>query len=323
MRLDLPSLRALEAFEALGRCGTVAAAARELGLSPGGVSQHIKSLELTLGRELVVRKANGLTLTVLGERYHHDVSACLEELRRVSRDIRGAPNHNLVISALPLLISRWLAPAVLEWQKRHPGIGVCLESSLTEPCASNRMYDFRITYANRRRQMDRFAVLFTDSLTPAYNPKLLLTGKTIRSPAELLRCRLLSIDWSPYFAAPPSWQEWFGLTGIKGKTPTDTVVFSHSSLAVEAALNGYGVALVQYTLIAGYLEAGLLVAPFTERLRLPSPYVLAWGKAALEKKGAREMCRWIIDLARACTQSGQAGGNEFTSHSLRPKPDSA
>lgn len=322
MQASLPSLRALEAFEALGRCGTVAAAARELDLSPGGVSQHIKSLELALGRELVMRKANGLMLTVLGERYHHDVSACLEELRRVCRDIRGAPSHNLIISGLPLLISKWLAPAVLEWQKHHPGIGVCLESSLTEPYASNRMYDFRITYANRKQQADRFAVLFTDSLTPAYNPKLLLTGRTICSPAELLRCRLLSIDWSPYFAAPPSWQEWFRITGIKHKTPTDTVVFSHSSLAIEAALDGYGVALVQSTLIASYLEAGLLVAPFTHRLRLPSPYILAWGKATLDKKGAREMCRSIIDLAGACTQLGHAGGDEAKPHSFRANRDS-
>lgn len=298
MRVSLPSLRALEAFEAVGHCGGVTGAARELGVSPGAVSQQIKNLEQALGRELVVHKAGGLALTETGERYLHDIVVCLDGLRRACCDIQNARSNYLIVSALPLLVSRWLAPAILEWRRRHPSVGIRLDSSLDEPHASGRAYDFRITYANRRQQRDRFVVLFTDELIPVYGPELLLGRRAIQFPSELLRFRLLNIDWSPYFAVPPNWQAWFRAAGIKGNVVTDTVVFSHSSLAIEAALKGYGVALAQSALIANDLQTGLLVAPFKQTLKLPSAYVLAWNDATFHKEGAREMHRWIIGLAK-------------------------
>ncbi len=295
---DLPPLRALQVFEVVGRCGGMTKAAHELGVSPGAVSQHIKSLEDALSLKLIVRKAGGLALTELGERYHRDVSACFQGLRKAHHGIMRTRASALIISALPLLAGRWLAPSILEWQQHYPDISVHLEGSLVEPHVDDHAFDFRVTYADRARHFDRSVTLFTDSLVPVCSPKLLAGRPPLESPADLLAFRLVGIDWSPHVSPPPSWQGWFRQAGIASGVIADTVVFSHSSLAIEAAIDGHGVTLAQSALIADDLRAGRLVTPFARTLELPSPYVLAWNNAVFEKNGAREVHRWIIGLAR-------------------------
>jgi LysR family glycine cleavage system transcriptional activator len=88
----------------------------------------------------------------------------------------------------------------------------------------------------------------------------------------------------------------------------DTFVFSLSSLAIEAAIDGRGVALVQYSMITEDIRAGRLVTPFAHRLLLPSPYFLAWRSGVFDKHGARDFQRWLIGLARNLepTQDDQA-----------------
>ena len=71
----LPPLRALQIFAAVGRCGSIVAAAGELGISAGAVSQQIKSLESALGRQLFHRRARGLELTDIGRGYLPTVQA--------------------------------------------------------------------------------------------------------------------------------------------------------------------------------------------------------------------------------------------------------
>jgi LysR family transcriptional regulator, glycine cleavage system transcriptional activator len=292
---DLPPLRALQVFEAVGRCGGMAKAAQELGVSPGAVSQQVKSLECALGLQLIVRKPGGIALTALGASYHHDVSACIQGFRKAHRAvIADARGKGIVISALPLIAARWLSPAIFDFQQRHPGATIHIEGSLVEPDPDS--FDFRVTYGDRVRTLDRVATLFTDRLVPVCSPKLLSTRR-VRAPEDLMGFRLLGIDWHPFFSPPPGWQSWFRYAGVASGAIADTLVFSHSSLAIEAAIDGHGVALVQSALIAEDLRSGRLVRPFEQALELPTPYVLAWNSAAFAKNGARDIHRWIMRLA--------------------------
>ena len=293
--VDLPPLRALQVFEAVGRCGGMTKAAQELGVSPGAISQQIKNLEDALGLQLIVRKPGGATLTALGAGYHQEVSACIQGFRKAHRAIIAqAQGRGVVISALPLVAARWLSPAIFDFQQEHPDTPIRIEGSLVEPDSGS--FDFRVTYADRARRLERVATLFTDSLVPVCSPKLLST-RSVRSPADLLGFRLLGIDWRPFFSPPPSWQSWFAYAGVTSGAIANTLVFSHSSLAIEAAIDGRGVALAQLALIAEDLRSGRLVRPCEQALELPAPYVLAWNGAAFAKNDAREIHRWITRLA--------------------------
>lgn len=275
-------------------------AAEELGVSPGAVSQQIKILEDALGLQLVSRNTAGLRLTQFGERYYRETSPILAELRRTHRDLLAArASSQLVVSGLPLLTSKWLAPNMMEWQSLHPDISLHVEGSIIEPSLDSAQVDFRISYRDRIRHFESGVPLYTDSLVPVCSPDLLKNGPPLETPGDLIAYRLLTIDWKPLLTPPPSWKDWFASAGV---TPSaalrDTFVFSLSSLAIEAAIDGRGVALAQLSLISEDIRNKRLVMPFTHRLMLPSPYFLAWRSGVFNKHGARDFHRWLIGMAR-------------------------
>ncbi|WP_198421174.1 LysR family transcriptional regulator [Mesorhizobium carmichaelinearum] len=77
----LPALRALQAFEAVGRLGSVTAAALELDVSPGAISQHIRALELDVKVSLFERQGRKLVITSWGEIYLERIRAGFDHLR--------------------------------------------------------------------------------------------------------------------------------------------------------------------------------------------------------------------------------------------------
>ena len=73
-----PPLNWLRAFEAAARLGSFAGAASELNVTPSAISQHIRALELRLGKELFDRHANGVRLTDRGRRYAEDLGRAFQ-----------------------------------------------------------------------------------------------------------------------------------------------------------------------------------------------------------------------------------------------------
>ncbi|MEZ0168533.1 LysR substrate-binding domain-containing protein [Microvirga sp. TS319] len=296
---ELPPLRALQAFEAVGRCGNMTKASRELNVSPGAVSQQIRLLEEKLGLQLVVRSTTSLALTDIGKRYYRTITKGFEEFRRAQAEIERARwSSGLVISALPSLASKWLATLIFEWQHSFPDLSVHLEGTHLEPRLEEDCTDFRITYGDRVRNYDSSVMLFTDSVIPVCSPKLLESGPPLKTPADLLAYPLLSIDWQPQFPSPPTWQDWLKQLGVGCNGLRHSFVFSLSSVAIEAAVEGRGFTLGQCAMIAEDLRAGRLAAPFPQKLRLSSPYFLAWNGPVFNKNGAREFHRWIVGRAR-------------------------
>ena len=87
---SFPPLRALQVFEAVGRCGGVTEAAKRLGISAGAVSQQIKLLEDTLGLHLTQKDGKRLSLTPIGRQYHESCAAAFESLRVAHAEIERA-----------------------------------------------------------------------------------------------------------------------------------------------------------------------------------------------------------------------------------------
>jgi LysR family glycine cleavage system transcriptional activator len=302
---DLPPFRALLVFEAVARCSSMKQAADELGVSGGAVSQQIKVLEDAIGLQLISRNTARLKLTEFGEKYYRETSRILNDLRRTHGQLVSARRSTeLVVSGLPLLTSKWLAPRMFDWQKLHPDVTLHLEANLTEPSLQSGQVDFRISYRDRIRDHENVTPLYTDSLVPVCHPELLRSGPELKSPADLAAYKLLTIDWKPLLTPAPTWIDWFNGAGVVPcRRLRDSFVFSLSSLAIEAAIEGRGVALAQYSMIQDDIRNGRLVVPFEHHLILPSPYYLAWRSEVFDKHGARDFHRWLISLAKKQDQS--------------------
>ncbi|WP_223509903.1 LysR substrate-binding domain-containing protein [Pseudomonas sp. BF-RE-29] len=296
---NLPSLRALQVFDAVGRFGGIVEAARRLGISAGAVSQQMKLLEDSLGLSLTFKVGKRIRLTAAGQRYHDSCAAAFESLRIAQVEVERTKNaSNLRISALPSLFSDWLAPLIYAWQSEHPDLNLFLDGSHTEPASDGYEIDFRVTYGHYALT-ENAVELFRDCVVPVCSPKLLRGDAPLRSPADLLNYPLLSIDWLPKFASPPSWRDWFDAQHVDHSQLRDGYrVYSLSSMAIQAAVSGQGVVLAQCSMIANSLADERLIMPFARGLPLPSPYFLVGAKDAFDKAHCRDFHRWLVSRGR-------------------------
>lgn len=123
MTYRLPPLNALRAFEAAARHLSFKNAAAELRVTPGAVSQQVRSLERILGVALFDRVHQGLLLTEAGQRYLTPLRAAFDTISIATQSV--APRTagvELVIATVPEFAVHWLLPALDGFHAAHPAI---------------------------------------------------------------------------------------------------------------------------------------------------------------------------------------------------------
>lgn len=293
----LPPLRALEVFEAVGLCGGITQAAKRLGISAGAVSQQMKLLEEAVGLSLTAKEGQRLRLNAAGQRFHEGCSQAFERLRAAYAELeRGKNANNLYISALPSLLSKWLAPLVADWQLEHPQLSVYLDGTHTEPSeAQANGVDFRLSYGEGIHDDQHTIELFRDCVVPACSPAML--AGTVE-PRELQAHPLITIDWRPKFDSPPSWEQWFADAGVGEVIIRNYRIYSLSAMAIQAAIEEQGIVLAQYSMIRRDLDSGRLVIPCMRALPMPAAYYVTWNQNSFHRSQCRAFQRWLINQGR-------------------------
>ncbi|SCB27495.1 LysR family transcriptional regulator [Rhizobium hainanense] len=290
-------LKGLQAFEAVGRCGSVNAAALELKVSPGAISQQIRKIESFLGVTLFERNGRTVELTQWGRLYHQEISKGFEQFAAAEQILERARNENaLVLSALSSVVNKWIGRRIFDWQALHPNAHVRIVGRDKEPRMGFDDIDFRISYGSDVLQHEHYTELFRDWVVPACSPAL-IKGKA-PSAAQLLEYPLLHVEWERHFSPYPSWLEFASKAETTLKETTAGLSFTLSSSAIDAAVNKRGVVLAQMSMIADELEAQTLVIPLDIRIALRESYFLAWDRAALEKPHGRQFRDWLVTISR-------------------------
>lgn len=114
-------------FSEVVAAGSMTTAARQLGMTPSAVSQHLRQLESSLGLALLHRSTRKLTLTEAGARYLEGCNAMVAAARSADQALarhRDEPEGELRIAA-PIgfggLLARALAPL-----RQHPRLSLRL-----------------------------------------------------------------------------------------------------------------------------------------------------------------------------------------------------
>ena len=153
--IKLPPMKALQVFEAFGRLGSATAAAAELGVTVGAISQQLTKAEHSVGLRLIERQGKYIALTTPGQQYHRDITAGFNHLRSgQARLERVRSEKSLAISCLPSLASKWIGSLLFDWQASHPDATVRLIGDDTEPQFGCDPVDFRLIYGE---MINRFA----------------------------------------------------------------------------------------------------------------------------------------------------------------------
>ena len=123
------NLRQLRAFATIADVGGFARAATRLHLSQPALSRQIHALEADLGVPLFDRIGRRVQLTSQGEdllRRSRRLLAEAESLGERARQLKSGETGILRIAATPQVIENLLAPFLILYRHRHPGVEVHL-----------------------------------------------------------------------------------------------------------------------------------------------------------------------------------------------------
>ncbi|MCC6941703.1 MAG: LysR family transcriptional regulator [Novosphingobium sp.] len=299
MKSILPPLRALQAFDAFGRLGSVRGAAQELGVTSGAISQQLKVLEEHLGIAMVYKDGRRAALTPEAKVYHELVASGFNSLRDAQQVIsQRKSGADLRVSGLPTLLLKWLNPQIHQFQSTAHEIPIRLESTHLEPDAQMQGHMFRLTYGSISARFPHARVLFTDFCFPVCSPDFLKRHPQATTAKGLAELPLIEIDWGPAYPELPQWHSWFEFQNVTTASIRPVTVHSLSSSALEAAAGGQGVALAQSSFSAVDIESGRLVRLSADALPMPDPYYVCWGKTTLDQPNARSFLNWLMAAAK-------------------------
>ncbi|MCC5995375.1 MAG: LysR family transcriptional regulator [Oceanicaulis sp.] len=292
-------LNALRAFEAVARRGSVAAAARELGVTSGAVSQQIRLLEDVLKVRLLERQGRGVSLTVGAAGAAPALNEAFARLAEASRRLRqeAGVSARVRLGAPGPLAAAWLAP-------RLAGADIDL---IADPAAEDLdrfRLDLEIRYGPGPWPGYRAVRLMTESIAPAAAPHLMAPygGDWRAALSELTLIHDMTPGRDP---AQPDWRAWLERRRLARPDLAVGDHYARPEHVVAAAAAGRGAALVRRSLAEGAVARGDLVSLVADGVT-----ALDWGYYILtpETRPAPRAARDVIDRLLALAEPFEAAG---------------
>ncbi len=259
----LPSLTALRAFEAAARLRSFKAAAQELNVTPGAISQQIRMLEEDLGAALFTRTARQVTLTDIGEALSPDITDSFLRIRQALDRVNRKENAGLKLNASAAILTKFLLPRLPGFTAQHPEIPIHFETQITLNALDADGPDVAIRVTRTPPEGVYVRHLFDECLLPVASPEL-VRGRGLDSPDSVISAPLLPDGGLPMFDGTPHWAEWFDAAGIKqpDSMAMMRVEKDAADYPVDMAIAGMGVMLCRASLCHSAILTGQLVCPF-------------------------------------------------------------
>lgn len=292
----LPNLNYLIALEASARLGSFRAAADEMHLTQGAVAQQVRALEDQLGAALFERQARGLKTTPTGAEYVDRIRLALGVVEEATRELRNtehAASHRLTLSTTPSFASRWLIPRLPRLAAIHPDISLMIDASnALRPLQGPGRVDLAVRWAKPPFPGAESRFLLHGRLVPVCSPAVLAASQ-FKNPGDLATAPLISDSYS-------SWERWFESFAQARTVASGGPAFSQTSLAIDAAEQGLGVALVPKLLVDDALSRGSLVLATPEEWQLDvgTGFYLLAGCSARSQSPIAKVINWIIGEAQ-------------------------
>jgi LysR family glycine cleavage system transcriptional activator len=283
-----PPLRAVRAFEAFARHGSVTAAAAELDITPSAVSHQLQLLETFVQTPLTARQGRALALTDEGRDYYRSISTAFSVLRSATGFVRDRTSlRQITISLIPLFGIGWFIPR--------------LQTFLS----ANDDVDINVRYANHRNYLSDAADLsirFGTGDWSGYTSTRLLSGALVPVCSIGFLKRYGPFRRAADLASVPlvhdedrsTWANWLQRGGAKQVTRTVGPLFEDGQLTLNAAQAGLGAALLREPLIGRELASGELVKLFDQELDDGRDYYLCRRADTELPDGAERLATWLL-----------------------------
>jgi LysR family glycine cleavage system transcriptional activator len=314
MRRFLPSLSALRVFDAAGRLLSFSKAAVELNVTQSAVSRQIRNLEEGLGGELFVRLTRKVELTEFGVAYLRSIRAAFDDIERATQHFRSqGPNRILRVGVLPSVAHFWLMPRLAGFSQQHPDIEIRLISSVEPVDFTAGDVDVAIRvgplpgrhYGARQPRIDlqmvrnwrdvRADMLFPDVLVPVCSRRF-QQQESIDTYTDLERAALIHTNSRRH-----AWPDWFEAHGLAARPYDATTNYGHFFMAMEAACDDMGVAIVPHVLVEN--GSSRLVRLWPADKPSAGEYYLLSSERDYERREIALFREWLINQAGSASVS--------------------
>ncbi|MBI1494392.1 LysR family transcriptional regulator [Rhodobacteraceae bacterium MYP1-1] len=241
--------------------GSFTAAADELSVTPGAVTQHIKTLEAWAETQLFIRNARGVKLTLLAEELLPGFTQAFDQLGFSVHALRNkATPQKIKVAALPAIAQLWLAPRLGLLREVAPEIPVSVVAQNTPPNLAREPFDMTLFFLSDPPGKDEVKIA-GDRIFPVCAPPI---AERLHSISDLAQETLLHEG-----AWADDWDIWLRHQPDSDQIRRTGTTHSLYSIALEEARHGGGVLIADESLVETMLERGHLVRPFAASVELP------------------------------------------------------
>ena len=303
----LPPLNALRAFDAAVRTGSFTRAGEALHVTQGAVSRQIKQLEDWLGKAVFVRHYQGLILTPAGSVMAKSLDSAFGTIQSAVHQIQQlSARQRISVNVPETFASRWLAPRLRAFHGRHPDIDLSITTSSVGSLREAQQYDCLVMFLDEPWAKGDCRLLRQEQHIAVASPELWQDGM----PPSLATATLLHVLSGS--RRLPIWENWFASLGIRAIDPRPGIAFSTMDQAINAAVSGAGVAVVDAPMVERDLAE--------QRLRRLDAHELtgSYGYWFVEprERGQRDPAHgavvalfqnWLLELSRGGGVTDRAG----------------
>lgn len=321
MRRILPSLMALQCFEAAARHLSFTYAAQELHLTQSAVSRQVRAMEDLIGQPLFERIKQRLVLTVAGKAYAASVSDVLDRAEAATLVLMKCTAKKTVLNIAipPTFGSRWLVPKLGSFTTRHPDIQVNLVTHVRQFDFSKSDMDVAINFGPALWPGAICHPLIGEVVVPMCSPRLLGAKKRLVDPREIFDYPMLQ-----HASRPQAWTEWLRAVGVSEFGELTGPRLEHFFMLIQAAVAGLGIAVLPEFLMLEELQDGRLVRAIEKPVRSPFKYYLAYPVTKSDNRTVQVFREWLLEIAQAETDVPAVPGRDVavpktTEAALRPR----
>lgn len=263
----LPPLNALRVFAAAAQAGSFTLAGESLHVTQGAVSRQVKQLETSMGVALFTRQHQKVELTPPGRELAATLLRLFDEMEHAVQRAAGLQRRQLLrLNAPPTFATRWLAPRLSDFRTRFPLIDV---SITTDNVTSQRVaagFDCFIAFSEEPWPKATCDAIFMEHHIMASSPSLWVKGK----PPKLANATLLHVLNGD--RRLPVWEHWLASHGPRELDARPGLNFSTLDQAINAAVSGAGVVIVDAAMVHRELKSGELLRHQEKHLDGPFGY---------------------------------------------------
>lgn len=290
----LPPLNALKAFAVAAREASFTRAGEVLHVTQGAISRQVKQLEVALGVPLFVRTHQKVELTPAGRDLAETLQRLFAEMEAAVGVASGLKRRQMLsVNVPPTFATRWLAPRLSDFRDLYPHIDVSVTTDRIQNMREARSLDCMIVFGVEAWPGVACTPVLKERQIMASSPKLWTRGEP---PVAVGSTLLHVLDGGSRL---PMWEHWIATHGPKDLDAKPGLNFSTLDQAVNAAISGAGLVIVDEAMVVKELQSGELLRHNALHIDGPNGYwFVMMERKTLVGEHVDAFKRWVLSHAQ-------------------------